>query len=261
VLVVGGYDGNNYLASAELYDPASGAWSATGPLATARSSHTATLLPDGKVLVAGGSYYDVSSHYLATAELYDPATGAWSATGTLATARSTHTATLLPTGKVLVSGGFGSGELASAELYDPVSGSWTTTGALAAGRRSHTATLLPNGKVLLAGGYPNQGAESSTIPATGAWSGTGTTARYDHSATLLPNGKVLVAGGYSGGFFGSAELYDPATGLWTATELLAAPRWSHKATLLPDGKVLVTGGYYYDGDEHYDASAELSMSA
>jgi WD40 repeat protein len=119
----------------------------TGSLATARYFHTATLLPNGKVLVAGGGG---NSGYLASAELYDPATGTWTATGSLHTARWIHTATLLPNGKVLVAGGFDT--LSSAELYDSASGTWTATGSLANPRFSHTATLLPNGKVLVAGG-------------------------------------------------------------------------------------------------------------
>ncbi len=125
-------------------------WSDTGSLGTARHKHTATLLPDGKVLVVGGVG---SSGYLASAELYDPATGVWSATGSLTTARYNHTATLLPDGKVLVVGGYGSsGYLTSAELYDPATGTWSTTGSLATARDKHTATLLPDGKVLVVGG-------------------------------------------------------------------------------------------------------------
>jgi Galactose oxidase, central domain/Kelch motif len=155
VLVVGGYGSprGGELASAELYDPASGAWSATGSLATARFAYTATLLPNGKVLVAGGSG---STSVLASAELYDPGSGAWSATGSLATGRGYHTATLLPNGKVLVAGGEdGFSVFASAELYDPASGTWSATGSLVFGRSLHTATLLLNGKVLIATGIGN----------------------------------------------------------------------------------------------------------
>src|SRR4051794_2697344 len=114
-------------------------WTFTGSLNTARNQHTATLLPNGKVLVAGG----FNGVYLATAELYDPGTGTWSPTGSLRTARSYHTATLLPNGKVLVAGGQGTGlvRLATTELYDPSAGTWTFPGNLKTGRFSHTATL------------------------------------------------------------------------------------------------------------------------
>src|SRR5262249_11464679 len=132
-------------AAAELsqWEPAQppGKWRATGDLVTARWNHTATLLPNGQVLVAGGG--------LASGEIYRPATRGRTATGSMATARSYHTATLLPNGPVLVAGG---SFLASAELYDPASGSWTATGSMATGRSYHTATLLPNGQVLVAGG-------------------------------------------------------------------------------------------------------------
>ena len=114
------------------------------------------MLPNGKVLLAGGS----NGGALASAELYDPASGTWTATGSLGTAR--HTATLLPTGKVLVAGGSNSsGFLASAELYDPASGTWSVTGSLGAARQGHTATLLPNGNVLVAGGVNDTGALAS----------------------------------------------------------------------------------------------------
>ena len=111
-------------------------WSATGALSTARDYHTATLLPNGKVLVVGG----YNGSYLSSAELYDPVTGTWTATGALSTARRSHAATLLPNGKVLVAGGWnGSIPLSSAELYDPATGVWTATGALNTARSSHTA--------------------------------------------------------------------------------------------------------------------------
>ncbi len=118
VLVAGGRDSNfNALASAELYDPATGTWTTTGSLAGARYQHTTTLLANGMVLVAGG--LGSTLNRLASAELYDPATGTWTATGSLTTACNLHTATLLPNGMVLVAGGFSAdfGALASAELY------------------------------------------------------------------------------------------------------------------------------------------------
>src|SRR5436305_1878191 len=122
----------------------------TGSLAIARSGHTATLLHNGKVLVAGGFDGNIT---LASAELYDPAKGTCGTTGSRVTARAYHTAPLLPNGKVLFAGG-GDGHMifATAELYDPASGTWSATGSLVFTRFGHTATLLPNGKVLVAGG-------------------------------------------------------------------------------------------------------------
>ena len=227
-----------------------GNWTATGSLLDTRYSHTATLLLDGKVLVAGG--LNGNGDNVASAELYDPASGTWAATGSLATARSQFTATLLPNGKVLVAGGNHNGALASAELYDPASGTWTPTGSLGTARVLHTATLLPNGLVLVAGGINDASAELYD-PGLGTWSSTGSlnTARFFHTATLLTNGTVLVAGG----FVTSAELYDPGLGTWSSTGSLATVRAEHTATLLPNGKVLVAGGV--DDNSIALASAEL----
>ncbi len=233
--------------SAELYDPSTGTWTLTGNLNRRRFLHTATLLPDGKVLVAAGADIDGGGYFpIASAELYDPATGTWTLTRPLNNRRFSHTATLLPNGKVLVVGGSNNVGLTSAELYDPASGTWRDTGSLNNGHSNHTATLLPNGMVLVAGGLDSTNHISANAdvynPATGTWTVTGSlnTARTDHTATLLPNGKVLVAGGAI--FLASAELYDPATGMWTATGSMATAREDDTATLLPNGQVLVVAG-------------------
>jgi len=239
-----------------------------GTLGTARYQHTATVLQDGKVLVAGG---EGATGALASAELYDPATGIWTATGSLNAVREQATATLLPNGKVLVAGGVNNNNivLASAELYDPATGTWTpTTGNLTTARFLHTATLLSNGKVLVAGGSNGtvflQSAELYD-PASESWTATGNlgTVRVQHTATLLSNlsnGKVLVAGGRTGtGPLASAELYDPATGMWTPTTgNLGNARARHTATLLASGKVLVAGGFgstYLATTELYDPAS------
>ena len=220
------------------------------PLHTARLTHTATLLPNGKVLVVGGESNGVP---IASAELYNPvpAAGTWTVTGTLGTARYHHTATLLSNGKVLVVGGYNGSNLSTAELYDSATGVWTPTGPLTTVRRDHTATLLGNGKVLVAGGLNTGGyLTSSEIydPAIGAWTTTGGAlnhARGTHTATLLPNGKVLVAGGSgnSAAPLSSTELYDPATGTWTAAAPLITGCYLQTATLLTNGMVLLSGGF------------------
>jgi Galactose oxidase, central domain len=238
--------------SAELYDPSTGTWTLTGNLNRRRFLHTATLLPDGKVLVAAGADIDGGGYFpIASAELYDPATGTWTLTRPLNNRRFSHTATLLPNGKVLVVGGSNNVGLTSAELYDPASGTWRDTGSLNNGHSNHTATLLPNGMVLVAGGLDSTNHISANAdvydPATRTWTVTGSlnAARFEHTATLLTDGKVLVvAGRTTGSTFGdpSAELYDPATGTWTVTGSLNTGRYLHTATLLPGGLVMVAAG-------------------
>jgi len=163
VLIVGGYKANGGLvSSAELYDPATGTFNATtGRMATARVSHTATLLPNGEVLIAGGTNNAQTGGALSSEELYEPTSGTFSTTGSLAAARYQHTATLLPNGEVLIAGGSNSGYLSSAELYDPASGTFNTAGPLATARAVFTATLLPNGKVLIAGGVDSGSNQTS----------------------------------------------------------------------------------------------------
>jgi N-acetylneuraminic acid mutarotase len=216
--IIPGGSSQRILSSAELYDPDSGTWTTTGRLDIERSMHTATLLPNGKVLVAGG-YYEYGTH--SSAELYDPISGTWRWTGWLASERNGHTATLLPNGKVLVAAGydgFGTG-LSGTELYDPVTESWTATGVLNTPRWNHTATLLLNGKVMIAGGDEFLGIPFSSVelydPETETWTVTGALniARFYHTATLLPNGQVLIAGGWDGfNVLASAELYDVGLG-------------------------------------------------
>ena len=262
----GGEGSTGSLVSAELYDPGTGTWSTTGSLADQRKLLTATLLPNGMVLVAGGYDTSFGGGSLASAELYDPATGTWSTTGSLKTARSGHTATLLPNGKVLVAGGTQTGSsLVSAELYDPATGTWSTTGILNTARTEHTATLLPNGKVLVAGGLNGVSLASAELydPAIGTWTTTGSLngARYLDTATLLPNGKVLVAGGIgSTGALASAELYDPATGIWSLTGTLNEARLEHTATLLPNGQVLVAAGLIVSAELYDPATGTWSAT-
>ncbi len=216
---------------------------------TARANHTASLLPSGKVLVAGG--VDQNNTTLSSAELFDPVSGTFGPANPMSTARSQHTATFLPNGKLLVAGGEGDfpAVFTSAELYDPVSGTWSSTGSMANARAGHTANLLLNGKVLVSGGVANSPAVFATElydPSTGNWSTTGSIAhpRQNHTSTLLLNGKVLLVGGLdtNANSLASCELYDPATGIWSATGSLHTPRYYGIATLLPNGQVLVTGG-------------------
>jgi galactose oxidase-like protein len=242
VLVTGGTPAPG-LAAAELYDPTSGTFSPTGSMATPRDHPTATLLADGRVLVTGGQDETPPGDPtgLASAELYDPTTGIFSPTGSMATARVLQTATSLADGRVLVTGGVETltatgGFLASGELYDPKTGTFTATGPMVNAHVGYTVTLLSDGRVLITGGQEDPTAESASAemlvsaelydPTTGTFSPTGqmTVGRASQTATPLAEGRVLVTGGVEamtgsgpGPALASAELYDPKTGTFSAT--------------------------------------------
>jgi hypothetical protein len=269
VLVAGGtFPRGLILRSANLYDADTGQFTTTGAMLDARYSHTATLLPTGKVLVVGGEgpFDPPGSRPLASAELYDPATGQWHATGALSNARAFHTATLLASSQVLVLGGLtptspttdAEGPTSSAELYDPQAGTWAAAAPMLAARAGHTATLLLSGAVLVAGGGgidPSVPMEAELYdPVAGTWHRTGSlSASYaGHTATRLPSGRVLVVGA-SGGIR-NTELFDPGSETWSEAGCTVDTRFGHTATLLFSGGVLVAGGF---GSSGRVSSAEL----
>lgn len=262
VLVAGG-SGNS--VAAELYDPTAGTFSATASMTVARTYAAAVLLQDGQVLVVGGR--DGGNNPLLSAELYNPTTGTFTATGNMTVTRGNgHLATLLPNGKVLVTGGsYYMGNQSdirnTAEIYDPAAGTFSAvTNTMAHARWAHAAAQLPNGKVLVAGGRFNHtgGPIINTSadlydPVTNSFSPTGNLTQprvawsswNTGSGVLLPSGKVLIAGSGVDGCFtalNSTDLYDPNTGTFAASAILATPRTYNSATLLPNGKVLISAG-------------------
>jgi len=254
-------------ANFEIYTP--GALMVVG-----RENHTATLLPDGKVLLAGG--WDGSGNILPSTELYDPATSTFSPAGSMGTGRVGHTATLLPNGKVLLAGGEESNNFtkcSSAELYDTITGTvdWVLFGGNMVGIHvGHTATFLlgtgwPYGTVLIIGGFDIPDYCDSLaelyLPDSDFFNQPENpymaSERAGHTATFLSNGKVLIAGGYgdTGNIHSSAEIFDPTDPIsFFVTGSMATERAGHTATLLPDGKVLVVGGW---GPDVPLSSAEL----
>jgi hypothetical protein len=211
------YQDDRLMSRTELYDPATGAWTPAQPLRTGRYSHTATLLDDGRVLVAGG--YNPNSNtglILSSVEIYDPTTGSWSVTNSMTSYRYVQMDVLLPGGKVLELGGYSSvsgNPSASTELFDLGTGGWTPTLPMSAPHANGTSTLLVNGTVLVAGGY-----NASYVP--------------------VP----------------TTELFNPSTGNWVPSTPLATPRASHTSTMLANGKVLLAGG---DGTNGPVNSSEL----
>ncbi len=262
VLVVGGAAGG----TAEIYDPASGVFTATAPMSTGRSGHVAVALADGRVLVAGGSANNVD---LASAEIYDPVSATWSMTGNMVLPRRTAKALLLQDGRVLVVGGYDATGAASSEVYDPLSGTFSASGSLPEAMSNFSLARLNDGRVLFAGGFAyNSGNYLSRAllwnPVGGTWAATGsmTAGRSHFTATTLQDGRVLVAGGrISSGKLSGAELYDPVSSTFTRTGSLTMPLAEQTALLMADGSVVVSGGAsQYSGErtiERYDVISGL----
>ncbi len=259
VLIAGGYaitnTGITPTATAELFDPTNGTFTLVSPMTVRRYGHTATLLANGKVVIAGG--YGATS-VTATAELFDPVTETFTSLGPMTLPRVNHTATLLSSGKILVTGGLGLLDGAATEMFDPDTKTFSAASPMTEARYGHTATLLPSGKVLILGGAtgtttPTDSAEVFD-PTSGVFTSLSprkmTVGRVYHTATVLPSGTVLIAGGVV--FLGNAspatdmaDLFDPSTGIFTSLSptKMNSPRDNHTATLLPSGEVLIAGGF------------------
>lgn len=251
-VVVGGPNGDSapVPCSTPSGDNYSGIFQAAGPLLKGRYGHQALLLPNGKVLVAGGSYTTGpnAATWTATCELYDPVTGTWSATGALNfTGRTEFNLLLLPSGKVLAtSNSFSYTGTETAELYDPATGVWTKSGNSLTKRWNFPTVLLSDGRVLAVGGAIAGGVTATCElfdPVTGTWTTTGSmaTPRRYAVTVLLRDGRVLAAAGYNTTDLTSSEIYDPATGTWSAGPALPASRLA-EGFLAPDGKVLLFKG-------------------
>jgi hypothetical protein len=259
VLVAGGFtdpttsaNAQPVLTSAELYDPATGTWTPTGSMTTRRALHVAQLLPNGKVLVAGGRTCNGppplacnSAFTTPTAEIYDPATGAWTPATGLNSARTTTSAVLLGNGKVLVPAGFPGGQ-ATADVYDPAANTWTPTGFLNAPRARQGAMLLPDGSALVAAGSTGAAVVSTETynPATNAWTLAGNVSqtRFNYFFTELPNGRVLIAGGAGGATASTtAEVFDPVTRTWSSAGTIPTPHGSSSSNGNSTRMVVLTG--------------------
>lgn len=262
VLVVGGSSGpssTRALATVEIFDPGSNAWSTAASMLQARAYPATVTLADGSVLVVGGSRGGVP---LGSAERYFPDSGTWVSAGSMNAPRTQARATVMRDGRVLVTGGGTEGapgyrSTAAAEIFDPATGTWTPTAPMLSARAFHTATLLPDGEVLVTGGasiyHGSRGKVASTAeiydPKSATWRSAArmSVARYHHTAAPLADGRVLVAGGWalttnSDPSLATAQIYDPIANTWTATGSMATGRARGRMAALPDGRVLVVAG-------------------
>jgi Kelch motif/Galactose oxidase, central domain len=236
----------------------------TGNMQTARAGHTATVLRNGKVLIAGG----FAASTISSAEIYDTALKTFTYVGEMSVARLAHSATLLPNGQVLIAGGYNGNYLSSTEIFDPQTQTFSPGPIMNTPRSEHTATVLNNGKILFAGGVGVgwsflQSAElydiqSKTFTPTGSM----TTARDSHTATLLENENVLITGGHRDRranikIYSSAELYDPVSETFKIIGNMSVIRHKHDAVGLADGRILINGGSDERDSRGVYKSAEL----
>jgi hypothetical protein len=261
------------LSSAELFDPVARTFTPTDSMTVRRTGQTITMLRDGRVLLTGGDQNAGFRSQLASAEIYDPAAGTFSATGSMSTPREGHTATMLRDGRVLIAGGSPNGiqTTGSAEIYDPSSGTFSRTGHLHQPRVAHVAALLGTGKVLIAGGgrggmpggYISYDTAEMYDPATSSFTSVRAHMKSDRvgaAAVKLNDGRVLIVGGKSGRMMTSrlrniasfaplntAEIYEPESGAFVKTGDMSAPHYLATATLLNDDNVLVVGGWRIQG--------------
>ncbi len=242
--------------------------SPVSPMKDARAAHAATLLTDGTVLITGGFAQDREDHPLAEAEIFDPRTNTFRSAGEMTTGRHSHTATVLPDGRVLIVGGYVGRAASTSEMFDPNSGRFERGPDPAVARASHRATALNGGRILISGGEDAAGRILSSVevydPASNAFSEVAalTTPRVSHTQTLLADGALLIVGGTSGRrsetrILTSAEVFDPVTNASTEVGEMKWPRYKHAAVGLKDGSVLVIAGSdERDWRGHYD-SAEI----
>jgi hypothetical protein len=279
VLVAGGSRNGQPLDTAERYYPGNGSWVAAGRLNLPRTQGTLTVLQDGRVLAAGGGIEGTPGWTsTSSTEVFDPKTGAWSIGAPMEVERARHTATLLPDGRVLVTGGATTyqGDVgsvtATAELYDPKANSWRHAASMSTPRYVHGAALLTDGRVLVAGGWyatsntdPSHETAEIYDPATDRWSATASMAhgRAEFGLVKLPDGRVLAAGGDDPAYKvqASSELYDPVAGFWQPMGNLAAPVMWPAIQALPDGRVLMASGALDALAAHVTAVCEIFAPA
>jgi N-acetylneuraminic acid mutarotase len=272
VLAIGAVDPNligSPTTVAEIYNPATNAWSTTAPAPFQLVGVRSVRLTDGRVLVTGGGYgYGAENH----AAVFDPIAGTWTRVANMSAPRRNHTATLLSNGKVLVANGYQGffNWINTAEIFDPTSSTWTPTGSTPTRSAKHASVLLKDGRVLLIGGEnstKNQALPTAALydPHSGTWTATGALniARSTLEAIVLNDGRVLVAGGTTKGAAGGpstnqAELYDPATGKWTVAAPMSTSRAYFGMIRLANGRVLAIGGGSMSDGVYYQDAVRLS---